>query len=237
MIPTKAIIIYKSTGSYSVDYFLENRDIKNVGGKYLFMTPIPLASNVLGDIAKMIIKKDVNDMNIGGLIAPHLLYGSYKPGKSVVVWYRPAMARVLNFESHLKIKGSTSANCPATLYVVINDKLYVYALMTNERPGPKTKLYNAPFFNIYADGNVCLGTANVGKRRADTFEKEAERFERAFYMADQTGGVSENNCKTPLVTLWNRVIKSKGPFPSKIELKQHLKYKTMGEMINKLIEK
>jgi PRTRC genetic system protein B len=235
MIPSRAIIIYEDKKSYGKEYFLESREIKNVKGKYAFMAPVPLASNILRDIANSFHKNDATDMNVGGIIAPHLLYGIFKPGKVVVMWYRPAGVRQLNFVSGLGINGDTNVSCPATLYIVINEKLYVYALMTSERPTEMTKIYNAPFFNIYQDGNVCLGSAKVGNRKAETFELEAARFERAFYMAEQSGGISEKNCKTPLKALWNRIKKSKAPFPSKLELKQHPKFKTLSDLLTKLI--
>lgn len=236
MIPSRAIIVYENNKNYDKDYFLETRDIRNVGGKYMFMAPVPLASNILRDIAASMKKNDTKEMTTGGLIASHLLYGSYKPGKTIVVWYRPAMDRTLNFSASLKIKGSTTVKIPATLYVVIDDKLYLYALMTSERPAGNCKLYNAPFFNIYDTGNVCLGSAKVGKQQATTFELEAERFERAFYMAEQTHTATSQGCKTPLAPLWNQLIKKKIPFPSKTELIQHKKYKTFGELIDKLID-
>jgi PRTRC genetic system protein B len=144
------------------------------------------------------------------------------------------MRRSLNFDNHKSIKSDMTANLPATLYLVIDAKLYLYALMSSERPDEKTKLYNAPFFNIYETGNVCLGTAAVGKHKARTFELEADRFERAFYMAEQNGG-QLNQCKTPLVKLWNGLFKSKAAFPSKKELIQHSKYKTLGQLFEQLI--
>lgn len=231
--PQKAVVIYSNKAGS--EFYLESREIKNRNGKYEMMAPVALADNVLQQIAKSYMKTNSVDMHFGGIIAPHLLHGSNKPGQTVVIWYRPAMKKQLNFSASLRIKGESLVNIPATLYVVINNKLYLFALMTDERPDLKTKIYNAPFFNIYDDGNVCLGTAPVGKQKAATFDGEAQRFERAFYMAEQNGGNSENNCKTPLAKLWGQLIKTKAPFPSKKELIQHKQYKTLGGLVTKLI--
>jgi PRTRC genetic system protein B len=233
--PTQAIIVYRDSSEYNPLYFLEKREIRNQGGKYILMAPVPLADDVLKDIAKSYVKSNSLNMDFGSLIAPHMLYGLNKPGKLVVMWYRPAMKRVLNFDTILKIKGSSTVEVPATLYVLINTNLYIYALMTNDRPELKTKLYKAPFFNIYDDGRVCLGTARVGSVREKTFELEAHRYERAFFMAEQNGGGgTQNTCKTPLAALWNGLIKKKGPFPSSKELVQH-SHKTVADLISKLI--
>jgi PRTRC genetic system protein B len=234
LIPRRAIIVYERAGQWSNDYYLEDREIKNQGGKYVFMAPVPLSHQAMRGIASSFIKKNALEMDFGGLVAQHLLLGINRPGICAVMWYRPAETRKLNFSGHLKIKGESTVQIPATLYLVFNDNLYLFALSDSKRPSGKSKLFNAPFFNIYADGRVCLGTAPVGKIRAKTFEGEAARFERAFYMAEQNGG-TQNPCKTPLERLWNGLIKNKGPFPTKKELIPQAKFKTIDELIGKLI--
>jgi PRTRC genetic system protein B len=42
-----------------------------------------------------------------------------------------------------------------------NGKLAVAALKSKGRVGAKTKLYQAPLMNVYADGNVCTGSATL----------------------------------------------------------------------------
>lgn len=234
LIPKRAIIVYERPGQWSQDFYLEDREIKNQGGKYVFMAPVPLSHQAMRSIASSFIKKNALAMDFGGLIADHLLLGINRPGLCSVIWYHPAETRKLNFSSQLKIKGESTAQIPAILYLMLNDNLYLFALAESRRPTGKSKLFNAPFFNIYADGRVCLGTAPVGKIRSKTFEGEAARFERAFYMAEQNGG-QQNPCKTALAKLWNGLIKNKSPFPLKKELIQHPKFKTLDELIEKLI--
>lgn len=230
--PQRAVIIYHD--DRRTNYYLESREIKATAKGYSFMAPAPLATNVIKEIAQSFAKKDSGAMVFGQLVGGNLLHGTSKPGRTVVMWYRPPMQRLLNFSGHIGIKGDKAVNIPATLYLVVDNKLYLYALMTGDRPDMKTKLYNAPFFNIYADGNVCLGTAATGRQKARTFELEAERYERAFYMAEQNGG-QVDQCKTPLAKLWGSLIKKQTPFPSKVELLQHSKFKTLGDLFAKLI--
>lgn len=233
--PQRAIIVYRDKTNYAYKYFLETREIKNVDGKYLLMAPVPMANNVMKDIARSYVKSNSVEMQFKGMIEPHLIHASNRTGLTAVMWYRPAMKRSLNFSaSTLHIKGDCNVHTPATLYLVINTTLYIWAMMTSERPNMKTKLYNAPYFNIYKDGNVCLGTARVGQK-TKSFEQEAERFERAFYMAEQSGGHRTGTCKTEIAKLWKDLIKKKTPFPSKAELVQHEKFKTLGDVFAKLI--
>lgn len=233
LLPKRVIIIYEDKKE-SI-FYLENRDIEVVNEKMVFMAPVPLSDDVMQNISKSYVKSNTIDIGFDSIIPSHILHGSNKLGKTVVIWYRPAMKRSLNFSRQDLKKAANDVEVPATLYVVLNKDLYVFALMTNERPDRNTKLYGAPFFNIYHDGRVCLGTAPVGKIKAKTYSKEAERFERGFYLAEQSGGQSAANCKTPLDILWKDLIKNKRPFPSDKELVQHKQYKTLGDLLTKLI--
>jgi PRTRC genetic system protein B len=235
--PTSAIIINETKGEFYKQHYLESRAIVKKGGRYCFMAPVPLSEDVLKDVARSYIKDAGAEMGFAGLIPGHILYGANGIGFSIVIWYRPAMKRTLNFSASLGIKGESTVYVPATLYLVHNKSLYVFSLMTDERPDTKTKLYNAPFFNIYDGGNVCLGTAPIGQHKRKTYEEESQRFERGFYMAEQNGGNVEGRCKTPLAKLWSQLIKRKVKFPSKTELVQHKQFKTVGELIEKFIGK
>ena len=230
--PERVITIYHNKSRSK--FYLESREINNVNGKNILSAAIPLSDEVMKEIASAYTNENKVITGFGEIIPSHLLHGSNKNSKTVVIWYRPSMEKTLNFSASLNIKGDCLVHIPATLYMVIDNKLYIYALMNSDRPDRKTKLYKAPFFNIYSDGNVCLGSARVGNK-TKTFDGEANRFENAFYMAEQTGGLNFDNCKTKLETLWRRLIKSKEPFPSKTELRQHTKYKTLGDLIDKMI--
>lgn len=229
--PVMLVTVYKDKGNSN--FYLEKRDIKTINGKSQFMAPVPLPDETMRSIAKNYSRKNNIEMSFGTIVPEHIIHASNKPGKTMVVWYRPATLRKLNFSSQLKIKGESTVNLPGLLFMIINSKLYVFALMDDQRPDLKTKLYNAPFFNIYEDGNVCLGTAKVGSHKEKTYSAEAERFERGFFMAEQNGGAFKDKCKTSLSTLWNQLIKSKAKFPCKTELIQHKTYRTVNDLISK----
>lgn len=235
LFPQRAIIVYHGNGEYHRDYYLESRLIRRSGKGFQLMTPTPVSRKMMIDIAGSFIKANAVKMDFEDVIPEHILYGVNKTGLTSVIWYRPASTRSLNFSDHLNIRGAQNVTLPALLYIAKNTSLYIYALASNSRPDRSTKLYKAPFFNIYDDGNVCLGTAPVGRMKSKSFEKEADRFERGFFLAEQNGGQS-NQCKTALPKLWQQLIKEKAGFPKK-ELVIHPKYKTLGELLDKLIGK
>ncbi|MFA6057267.1 MAG: hypothetical protein WC756_03645 [Taibaiella sp.] len=230
--PRRAIIVYSGNGNGSGIY-LEQRDIKTISGKQVLGAATPMPEDVFKEIARSYVKNTSVNMSFGRIIPEHILHASNSIGHTCVIWYRPAMLKGLNFAAGLGIKGESAAHIPATLYVVLNSSLYLFALESDTRPDLKTKLYRAPFFNIYTDGRVCLGTAHTGKQKSPTFEGEADRFERAFYLAEQNGGDTAGCCKTKLPELWTSLIKSKAKFPSKQELVQHPSIKTFSDLINK----
>lgn len=232
--PDRAIILYKSSGAYSPDFYLESREIKAEKGKYVFGAPQPLDKDTLKEIAATYIKKESFQMSFDSLIPDHILYARIRPGALDVLWFRPAMQKKLNFSASLKIKGEAAVWLPPTLYLVHNSGLYLFVLQNNKRPELTTKLYHAPFFNIYKNGSVCLGTAPIGKMRSSSFTGEAERYERGFYLAEQNGGHNVPT-KTPLSKLWNLLIRKPQAFPVKEELIQHSQYKTLSDLMTKLI--
>jgi len=233
--PHSAIIVYKSGGDYSSSYYLETRDIVSKGKQYEFGSPVPMSDDKMKDIAAAYIKKASADMIFEGIIPEHFLYANHKASSTVVIWWRKPQRKQLNFSAGLKIKGKPEVMLPATLYMVHNNQLYVFALMDGTRPVRSTKLYHAPFYNIYEGGHVCLGSAPVGRYKSKSFEGEAERFERGFFMAEQNQ-VHNRPCKTPLAILYNGLIKNKAKsFPAKQELQQHKKFPTLGDLMDKII--
>ena len=230
MSPHSVIIIYADRSN---DYYLEQRAIKRNGDKYELMQAVPMANDVLKDIARSYAKSNTISMNMGGEVAEHLLYCDNKIGETVIVWHRPAMKRMLNLHTAMNLKESKEAWIPATLYVLRNNSLSMFALADNSRPTSKTKLYNAPFFNTGIGGGVCLGTAKVGDKQMATYAQEAERYERGFFMADQTHE-SGAMTKTALKKVWAQQIATGKPFP-KSELVQNKTYKTFGDLISKIV--
>jgi len=232
--PNCVLIVYRTPGKYNEKYFIEKRDVTTVGDKQILSAAVPLSDDVMKKIALSYAKEEGSRLMMDKLIPEFLLHGSNDITKKLIVWYRPAMKRSLNFSGNQtlsKLKNE-SAMVPATLYALHNKELYVFALPSNQRPTEKTKLFNAPFFNVYSDGKVCRGTAHFGKS-TNSFSGEIDRYERGFYMAEQGSMSNEKATKKPLRQIWASLLGKETPFPVK-ELVQHTKFKTLADLITKL---
>ncbi|MEH3112188.1 hypothetical protein [Pedobacter terrae] len=77
-----------------------------------------------------------------------------------MLWYTKAHQRQLYFVNDLGIPNEV-AQVPPMLWFANKNSLSVFALATDRRPTEKTPLHYAPFFNIYEDGRVCMGTVTI----------------------------------------------------------------------------
>ena len=111
------------------------------------------------------------------ILPSHLL----ATGADHLVWYRPATKRVLWFrESKMTEALSAEVPIPALVWMAnpLSDHCRVYALRDDKRPDNDTPLYQAPFFNVWANGKVCVGNAGFPKGN-DALNPE--KWEEAFF--------------------------------------------------------
>jgi PRTRC genetic system protein B len=240
LVPKTAVIIYSEKRStYAPNYYLECAEIKKEGNQYVMQAAQPCTDEVMRKVALTYAKTSGVSMVHASLIGAHILMGQNTATHTAVMWWRPAQMRLLNFDKQLKIKEPAKGQkmpVPATLFLLLNTTLYCFALAGNQRPTAKTKLYNAPFFNLYEGGNVCLGSANVGKQKTGTFEGEAQRYETGFFLAEQNM-LHNNASKIPLNQLWSNLIAQKArTYPVKL-LVPHKKHKTVADLITNLVDK
>ena len=87
--------------------------------------------------------------------------------ESAVAWFEPAATRTMFFraetDSAVAAFDKKLVPQPALLFVARRQKLSVFALPSNERPTLNTPLFLAPYWNVYDDNRVCLGSMRVPK--------------------------------------------------------------------------
>jgi len=110
------------------------------------------------------------------LIPAHIL----AKGSDHLVWYRPALKRVVWFRCKDLGERTALVPHPATLWLVNPATGYcsVFALRDDTRPDKDTGLYQAPYYNVWDTGQICTGNAGVPKGAEALVP---ENWERMFY--------------------------------------------------------
>lgn len=92
--------------------------------------------------------------------------GVLAKGHDRIVWWTPPGVRPMVFEkssyNSKTFSAAASSPVPGLIWLAMPGKgLYLYAVKGEERPTQATDLYQAPFFNVWGSGKVCIGTANL----------------------------------------------------------------------------
>ncbi len=220
--PKSALVFYQTTGKRN-DTYVEHFDMDKNG------TPInahPLTVKEANQLAKALkTAKEEKEplLKPQGILSNQILY--FEPTGNKVVWFTKAIQRELYFIESLGIpKGK--ANVPPMLWVANRNGLAVFSLTNGRRPTIKTKLYNAPFFNVYEDGNVCMGTVDVRIKKTASLEEFINKWEGFFfnsYFSHLMHG--HNPIKGNCVSLWESLIATGEAFPMEVLTKSNLTLK------------
>lgn len=215
--PVSALVVYKKEGA-SGDTYVEHFDMDK-GGSPINAHPLTVGEAKQLAKALRVDKKKEPFLGAKGLLPTNVLHIDPKDGR--VIWFTEAGRRELLFVDNLEIPNG-EANVPAMIWVAEKDSLRVFAMTKSERPTETTRLYNAPFFNVYDNGNVCLGTAQVGIKDSTSLEEFILRWEQFFFNSyfSHLNTVHEL-IKGNMVSLWKKLINSNEPFPTYVLLPHH----------------
>ena len=150
-----------------------------------------------------------------GILPTHILHLNPSENGSVI-WYTKAGKRQLYFSENLEIPNGT-AEVPALIWLATQRSLKVFALSSNRRPTEKTSLFYAPFFNVYENGNVCMGTVNIDIQNSASVEEFIQAWESYFfnsYFSHLLG--KQNPIKGNCVSLWKNLVGTDNSFPKEV---------------------
>lgn len=129
-----------------------------------------------------------------------------------MVWFTKAKEQELFFVENLNIPNG-KAFLPPLLWVANQQSLKIFALKSNTRPNENTPLFHAPFFNIYEDGSVCMGTVDVKIKHTASLEEFIESWENYFFNSYFSHLMNEHDpLKGNCVNVWKNLIESKEAF-------------------------
>lgn len=223
--PKSALVFYETTGT-ETDMYVEHFDMDSNG------TPVnahPLTvkeANILAKALQTDEERNKAFLRPKGILPTNILHINPSE-KNTVLWYTKSQQRQLYFVNSLGIPNGT-AQVPPMLWFANKNNLAVFALSTDRRPNEKTPLHHAPFFNIYEDGKVCMGTVNIDIKNSASVEEFVQAWESYFfnsYFSHLLGSHSpiKGNC----VNVWKDLISTEKPFPKEVLKKNNKTLKNL----------
>lgn len=218
-VPQCGMVVYKR----HTNYFLQVHEIRPINGKLTWCEGKSFEKEQLQELAMALRKENLSSLQCQGLLPENVLY--YQPSISgnKFIWWIPAGEQHLNFNNSMKLK-SGKCKLPALIFAVDDKDVSVFAFKGKEKPGPKTQLFQAPFYNLNQAGEVCLGTTSETRKKG-LLHEEISRWERRFFGSNFTGHHFPQLAKGwTMKDLYQKILAGQ-PFPEK-SLKEST-YKTL----------
>ncbi|MDL2141724.1 PRTRC system protein B [Flavobacterium tructae] len=210
--PKSALVFYQSKG-INTDVYVEHFDMDKNGNPVNAHPLTVREASVLAKALQTEKEKNTAFLKSEGILPSNILHINPNAEKGTVVWYTKAKQQQLYFVEGLQIPNGV-AHVPPMIWQASKNSLTVFALTSDRRPTVKTKLYHAPFFNIYEDGKVCMGTVSVDIKNSTSLEEFMRSWEHYFfnsYFSHLLGSVSP--IKGDCVALWQDLVTTGKPFP------------------------
>jgi PRTRC genetic system protein B len=210
-LPFKALLFYQNEKD---DLYVESYDMDALGRP---INAHPLTQRESKALSESMQSRQENSSGFlctVGLLSDRVLYVD-RSGDGYAIWYTPEMRKHLIFKRDLGISNG-EANLPPLLWKASKNGLSIWALANNDRPNLETKLYQAPFFNLYSDGRVCMGNVDIKfsfNIDLDSFMSQWEKLYFGSAFSHLLQGVSP--VKGNIVQLWQQQISTENPFPQK----------------------
>jgi len=214
--PKKALLLYEH--HLENRYYMEAYDMDEYGGP---TGARPLTIEEAANIATLLQASTESNrfLRLTGLLPANVIYMDAS-ASGCVLWHTPPRRVQLFFKQELSIPCG-KAWVPGLLWKADRDELYIYALPNGKRPNGKTPLYHAPFFNIYEDGRVCMGTVDTeitANLSLEAFMKAWENYFFNSYFSHVIGGGA--SVQGNIIQLWQQQIGTGCRFPQD-RLKRH----------------
>lgn len=210
--PTKALVVFERKSDYNQNScYVECYDMDKDG------FPInghPLTIKEANNLAKSLIiaeKKQRNFLNPNGLLKPNIMF--LKTGNDgFAIWRTPVQKAKLLFTESLDIPCG-EACVPPLLWRAGKNSLSIFALQ-DESVTEKSLLYHAPFFNVYADGRVCMGNVPIKIPNDCPLENFMVLWQEYFFNSYFSHLFGEHQpVKGNIVQLWQSQINTGDAFP------------------------
>ena len=214
--PTTALVFYQND-ERNIETYVEHFDMDKNGNP---INAHPLTEREAKELIKALTintqkEKSQDFLKLKGILPTHILHINPSENGSVL-WFTKSMKRQLFFTENLGISNGI-AEVPAMLWLANKRSLKIFALANNRRPTEKSELFYAPFFNVYENGNVCMGTVTIDIQNSASVEEFTEKWEEYFFNSYFSHLMNEHNpINENCVNLWKSLIDTEKPFPKEV---------------------
>ncbi|MDM8175947.1 PRTRC system protein B [Olivibacter sp. 47] len=210
--PVKALVIFSKGRKWEEETYVESYDMDEQG--------MPINAHPLSEkeCAKMACALSMDNrgrscLTAKGLLPKNILHLSMTGSEGgSVVWFTPAQSRSLYFRRADIPDGVASV--PPLVWKATTETLYLWALKSTAKLTVDTALYKAPFLNIYAGGNVCMGNVDIVAGKMGSLEEFITFWEQAFWNSAFSHTIDTNIVKDEDAELfWRQLIGTEKKFP------------------------
>ncbi|SDH29463.1 PRTRC system protein B [Mucilaginibacter gossypii] len=208
--PLKALLIYRNSEKKSI--YVEAFDMDQ-HGKPINAHPLTVQESI--SLAKALDTSEdlqTSFLDPVGLMPNNVLYIN-RGRNAFALWHTPSQKVRLLFKEGLAIPNG-EAFVPPMVWKATKTTLYVYALNNNDPLTLNSSLCQSPYFNIYGDGKVCLGTVSIQIPKDCGLEEFMRQWQIYFFnsfFSHTLGGGSP--IKGNIVQLWQKLMNTDTPFP------------------------
>jgi PRTRC genetic system protein B len=223
-LPAAALVVFKPEGSEG-GLYIEHYDMDDDGFP---VNPRPLSVKEAQGLSKALDTREQASkafLKPQGIIPSKVLHLNPTESGSVV-WYTPPRRQKLHFSNGL-ISPLDALPLPTLVWVADKKRLSVFALAGKGKPRLGTLLYHAPFFNLYRNGNVCMGSVSIDIKQSASLEEFIAAWEGYFFGSYFSHLIDNNNpVKGNLSSLYKSLAGSL-VFPTEELLPTHLTLKNL----------
>ncbi len=224
-LPVKGLLVFSSAGN-DHQYFIEAYDI-NEKGKMINAHPLSAdETQTLANCLSASLQNEHAFLQSLGLIPASLLY--IRSGKDgFAIWQSKPQYRNLFFHNDLGIPDGKFA-IPSLVWKADKQHLSVFAIKDTNRPSINTRLYHAPWFNIYESGSVCMGNVDISIGDNCALEDFITQWEHYFFESKFSHVIGTRSpVSGNLIQLWNGLHNTSEKFPSDQLCKTNLTIKSL----------
>ena len=208
--PKKALLFYEHQ-IRKTDVYIESFDCNEKGR---LINAHPLSEKELNAFAKIFHSRNEEReryLHCENLLPPQLLYHNIV--HKCAIWYSPPEKRTLLFSDSLGIANGEMC-IPSLIWKATPTDLYLYAIKLKERANANTILYRAPFFNMYDNGKVCMGTVEVDMRKCADLHEFIDNWQEYFYNSKFSHVIgSHHTTRSPIEQLYKSLLSGNKSFP------------------------